>query len=133
MPTAKQTKSSADKSRLKSSQSLDRQYASAADFDRAQFNKWLDARTVVFTKRTERPKLGYLIHLLNEAGIPSIEAGSSWHGPLLRVAKEDEERAWALLSTKMAPRSRKTIDDIEDDDPRFFPYRNVQPDTDLWG
>lgn len=133
MPTAKRTKKPSDKSLLKSAQSLDRQYASAADFDRAQFNKWLDARTVVFTKRTERPKLGYLIHLLNEAGIPSIEAGNSWHGPLLRVAKEDEERAWALLSTKMTPRSRKTLDDIEDDDPRFFQFRNVQPDTDLWG
>lgn len=111
---------------------LDALYASSHDYDTKRFNEWIERTTVGITKRTEYPKLGYIIHRYNEAGIPSILHGQSRDAPILRVPKEYEDRAWDILGEKMTPRAKKTLDDIRDDDPRFMAFYNVTPDTDLW-
>lgn len=88
--------------------------------------------SVLFTKRTEFPKLGYIIHRLNNAGIPSVLDGSSSHAPILRVRKGHENDAWRILDEKASPRSRKTIDDMDDDDKRFSGYGGRMPNEKLW-
>jgi hypothetical protein len=65
---------------------------------------------VMFTKRTEDPKLAWLERQLAEAGIPSRRNGTSFHGPILEVHPADLDRAWEILTP---------VDDLEDDDPRF--------------
>ena len=104
---------------------LDTAYVEAAEFDRKMFGAWLARNAVMFTKRTEFPKLGYLIHLLNEAGIPSALHGDSFHAPLLWVAKDRINEAEKILTPR--------LDNAPDDARRFAEYANVQPDPDLWG
>ena len=65
-------------------------YAEAAKFDEVQQEKWLKANFVAFCRRTERPKLGYIIHRLNLAGIACILHGDSFHAPILC----SREEAW---------------------------------------
>lgn len=65
---------------------------------------------VLFTKRTEDPKLAWLERRLDEAGIPHKRDGYSWHAPIMRVPEEFEDAAWEILTP---------VDDIEDDDPQF--------------
>lgn len=65
---------------------------------------------VLFTKRTDDPKLAWLEKRLAEAGIKSRRNGESCHAPILEVKSKDLEAAWDILSP---------IDDIEDDDPRW--------------
>jgi hypothetical protein len=117
--------------RLRQANRLDRDYSRSEAFHRKRLEEWLEKVTVLFTKRTDYPKLGYIIHRLNEEGIPSILHGQSFHGPILRVHKEHEEAAWRILAEKVG-RSRKSLDDLDDDDPRFAAYASVQPDRDLW-
>jgi len=64
----------------------------------------------VFTRRTNLPKLGWLMRQLQEAGIPHRLHGLSFHAPILWVRKADEDRAWAILSP---------VDDMPDDDDNF--------------
>jgi hypothetical protein len=68
-------------------------------------NKW-----VLFTKRTDDPKLAWLENALANAGIKSRRSGESWHAPVLEVKQRDLDAAWEIL----AP-----IDDIADDSPRW--------------
>ena len=75
---------------------------------------------VTFTKRTNYPKLGYLIHLLDEREIDSRLDGHSWHAPILKVRRGDLDSACALLDP---------IDNIPDNDPRFSGYENTIPTT----
>lgn len=105
---------------------------SAVLLDRAQYEAWLSAATERLTKRTDYPKLGYIIHRLNELGIPSVLHGQSAHGPILLVAREFVDRAWDVLSEKWTPRARKTIDDLDDEDERFDGFGGVSPDMELW-
>ena len=65
---------------------------------------------VTFTKRTEYPKLGWLIAQLQEQDIPCAIIGDSFHAPILKVLSADEDRAWEILDP---------VDDIEDDDEGF--------------
>lgn len=102
---------------------LDATYASAAAFDARMFDQWVEATFELFTKRTDYPKLGYLIDRLNEAGIASIVHGESFHAPLLWVEKGALEAAWGILTP---------IDDVNDDDPRFEAYADTRPDPDLY-
>jgi hypothetical protein len=122
-----------EREQLRAAEALDVSYAEAAVFDREQMYRWLEKNAVVFTKRTDYPKLGYLIHRLNEAGIPSVQHGDSFHAPLLWVRKDCEERADAILKEKASPRARRSLDDVPDDDRRFEEYANTKPDPDLWG
>ena len=65
---------------------------------------------VMFTKRTEDPKLKWIEHQLTEAGIPHKRDGWSFHGPILSVPEDRLADADAIL----AP-----VDDIPDDDPMW--------------
>lgn len=65
---------------------------------------------VLFTKRTESPKLAWLEHQLDEAGIPHRRNGSSFHAPILEVPENRLGAAWSILDP---------VDDIPDDDPMF--------------
>ena len=103
---------------------LDRAYAEADAFDGAQFDKWVVRKFERFTKRTDYPKLGWLIHQLNEAGVASIVHGWSFHAPVLWVEKAKLDLAWLILDAR--------TDEIDDDDPAFAPFADVQPDSDLY-
>lgn len=109
---------------LREAQALDASYAGAESFDAMMFNKWVEERFERFTKRTDFPKLGYVIHQLNELGIASIVHGRSFHAPLLYVERGKLDEAWQILTP---------IDDVPDDDPRFFAFQHTQSDTDLYG
>lgn len=65
---------------------------------------------VMFTKRTDDPKLAWLERQLDAASIPHRRNGHSFHAPILEVRLDDLERAWEILTP---------VDDIDDDDPRF--------------
>ena len=105
-------------------QALDASYASAAEFDAKMMNEWVAAKFEQFTKRTDYPKLGYLINRLNDLGIASIVYGNSFHAPILYVEKGKLDEAWSVLN--------RFIDELDDDDPSFAAYADEQPDTDLY-
>lgn len=65
---------------------------------------------VLFTKRTNQPKLGYLLKKCRDAGLRVELRGESFHAPCSYVHKHDEPMAWAFLDP---------IDDMPDDDPMF--------------
>jgi len=111
--------------------SEERQYAESHAYTEAEFDRWVRKHTEVLTKRTDFPKLGYIISRLNQEGIPSVLHGESWHAPILRVSKHYESQAWDILSEKFEG-SRKDIDNLDDDDPRFARYARVRPDPELW-
>jgi hypothetical protein len=67
---------------------------------------------VMFTKRTEDPKLAYLEAMLDRQAIPHRRNGESWHAPILEVPENRLDEAWALLSVKIG---KRTFDDIPDD------------------
>lgn len=67
---------------------------------------------VLFTKRTDDPKLSWLERRLDEALIPHRRNGYSWHAPILEVPDDCLDHAWAILTP---------VDDIPDDDPMFEP------------
>lgn len=60
-------------------------------------------------------------------GIKNVRHGQSWHAPIIEIPAEDEEKANELLFEKWGkktfghnPRGKTMLDDIEDDDPRFY-------------
>ena len=65
---------------------------------------------VMFTKRTDDPKLSWLERALERVGIPSRRNGSSFHAPILEVPEEKLDAAWEILTP---------VDDVPDDDERF--------------
>lgn len=67
-------------------------------------------KMVTFTRRTNFPKLGWLMEELTKKHIPHKIAGESFHAPILLVDKLREDEAWAIL---------EPVDDIRDDDPQF--------------
>lgn len=64
----------------------------------------------LFTKRTNHPKLAWLVQECRKAGLRVCVRGRSFHAPISWVHPEDEAAAWEILTP---------IDDIPDDDPRF--------------
>ena len=65
---------------------------------------------VVFTRRTNDPKLGWLERRLVASGIASQRDGKSFHAPILEVPEECLNAAWVILDE---------VDDVPDDDPMF--------------
>jgi hypothetical protein len=65
---------------------------------------------IVFTRRTNDPKLRWLQDRLDEKGIPNWRDGKSFHAPILKVRECDLDAAWEILSP---------IDDVPDDDPQW--------------
>ncbi len=75
---------------------------------------------VMFTKRTDDPKLAWIERTLTNRGIPSRRNGFSWHAPILEVPEQHIEAANALLTEPVDGASNnQTIDDVPDDDPTF--------------
>lgn len=64
----------------------------------------------LFTKRTNNPKLKWLVKECRKAGLRVHVRGRSFHAPTSWVHPDDEDAAWEVLSP---------IDDVPDDDPRF--------------
>jgi hypothetical protein len=76
-------------------------------------------------KRTEYPKLGYIIFKLRELGIRTRFNGGSWHAEhRLEVDESRAQDAWDLLASG----GSRTLDDIDDDHPAFAAYCDIQPD-----
>ena len=65
---------------------------------------------VAFTRRTEHPKLGFVLSKLDEADIKWRNAGYSFHAPIIEIDESRQDDAWKILDP---------IDDIEDDDVCF--------------
>lgn len=80
-----------------------------------------DRDWVVFTRRTEHPKLQWIIDRLAEVGIEIQHQGFSAHGPItyVRVAQEAAAKAFLTESVVDAQSRSRVIDDIPDDDPLF--------------
>jgi hypothetical protein len=80
---------------------------------------------VTFTKRTNYPKLAYIMALLNKLGIPHIVERESFHAPILEVPEVYLDVAHRLLDqvAKVNPDgSFLTLDQVEDDDPLFSQF-----------
>lgn len=65
---------------------------------------------VALTRRTNLPKLRWLLHAFKRAGIQCRINGQSFHAPILQVLEEDRDRAWKVLTP---------VDELLDDDPIF--------------
>jgi hypothetical protein len=72
---------------------------------------------VMFTKRTDVPKLGWLEEQLDELNMPHRRNGRSWHAPIMEVPEEYLEAADSFLQSRMP--DGRILDEIEDDDPMF--------------
>jgi hypothetical protein len=94
-------------------------------------------------KRTDYPKLGYIIHRLKQSGIDCKfltngdgDAVRSFHADnILLVDSGKYDAAWELLGEKWSKargmasrRGRTTLDDMPDDHPAFSGYENETPD-----
>lgn len=75
---------------------------------------------VLFTKRTNYPKLGCLIARCRTKGIKTRIISRSWHAPILEVPSSKLKRAWKLLPGY--------FDNMADDDPQFIGCELVMPD-----
>lgn len=93
-------------------------------------------------KRTDYPKLGYIIHRLDEMGIAcSFEYGKdgreirSFHADhILMVESQRFDEAWKLLGEKWSmkrgcqdTRGKTMLDEMPDDHPAFVKYADVEP------
>lgn len=82
-------------------------------------------------KRTEYPKLGYIIFKLKQMGVPCRFNGRSFHADhILEVDANRISDAWKVLDDKPhigGKKRRKSLDDIPDDFPPFYPYMNELP------
>lgn len=72
---------------------------------RVKVREWLQ-----FTKRTEDPKLSWVLAKCEAAGLRTFIEGASWHAPVSYVHRDDYEAAWGILGP---------IDNIRDNAPRF--------------
>lgn len=74
---------------------------------------------VLFTKRTEDPKLSYLEWRLTQAGIPHRRNGESFHAPIMEVDEARFDDAEDILLEK---RGKVCLDEIEDDAAEFHGF-----------
>jgi len=96
-------------------------------------------------RRTEYPKLGYLIRRFEDAGIPCRFERSAdgklmrtFHSShILQIPDDMGPQAWKILDEPWARirgapslRGSTTLDDMPDDHPAFAPFANVVPQAD---
>jgi hypothetical protein len=79
-------------------------------------SKIVNPSWVLFTKRTEDPKLAWIEGELDKLGIPHRRHGESRDAPILEVPANRELEAEGILMRRVG---RYTIDDIRDDHPRW--------------
>ena len=117
---------STDEEILADSERLDKAYAEAYEHDMRHHDMYVKDNFNKLTRRTNFPKLGYFIHLLNEQGIACIIHGESAHAPMLWVEKDYYNAAYDLTI------GNDELDEIDDEDPQFIEYNSTQPDTDFY-
>lgn len=64
----------------------------------------------LFTKRTDEPKLSWLLEQCHAKGLRVVQKGHSAHAPCTYVHRDDYDSAWDVLSP---------VDNIPDDDCQF--------------
>jgi len=81
-------------------------------------------------RRTNYPKLGYIIAKLKEKGIPCRFSGfRTFHADhILLVPKYLYLEASEILDER---HGRYRLDDVRDDHPKFLPYNGIKPETPL--
>jgi hypothetical protein len=72
---------------------------------RVQVREWLQ-----FTKRTNNPKLQWLLDTCKAKGLRVVKRGNSHHAPITYVHRDDYDAAWAILSP---------VENVADDAARF--------------
>jgi len=65
---------------------------------------------VRFTRRTDYPKLNWLVGKLKDAGIRCFIVGETFHAPISWVHEDDLDAAWEILDP---------VDDLPDDHEMF--------------
>jgi hypothetical protein len=93
-------------------------------------------------KRTDYPKLGYIIHRLKQAGVPckfetdeqGRRVGSFHASNILLIDEAHADAAWEIMGEKWSKatgkpssRGRTTLDDMPDDHPAFRGYADETP------
>ena len=64
-----------------------------------------------FTKRTNNPKLSWVLSKCKAAGLRVLLDGKSFHAPISYVHRDDYSKAWEILGP---------IDNTPDDSPEFI-------------
>ena len=64
-----------------------------------------------FTKRTNNPKLSWVLSKCKSAGLRVLLDGKSFHAPISYVHRDDYKKAWDILGP---------IDNTPDDSPKFI-------------
>jgi hypothetical protein len=105
---------------------LNESYAEVHQIETEQHDRYVHQNFNKLTRRTNFPKLGYFIHILNENGIACIVHGESAHAPMLWVEKNEYNKAYDLTI------GNDDLDEMDDDDPQFKEYATTQPDTDSY-
>jgi len=119
------------KKKIKKPVDLDACYAEAAKFDAKQYDKWVSKNFEIFCKRTDYPKLGYIISRLNTLGIPCLLHSASFHAEhILWIPNDDalRDKAWNVLAERRVAWPGKRLDDMPDDHRYFLSYANVKPE-----
>lgn len=91
-------------------------------------------------RRTEYPKLGYIIHRLKCLNIPcrfqccANGLVRTFHASrILEVPSDRHTEAWIVLGERWSkagqpnPRGMTNLDDMPDDHPAFAPFSDIQP------
>ncbi len=86
---------------------------------------------VTFSRRTDYPKLGYLIHRFRNAGIACrFAATPSFHAPILQVLTTDLDLADQILVERYGVAGKMsllTLDDLPDNHISFAPFAHLTP------
>jgi hypothetical protein len=80
-------------------------------------------------KRTDYPKLGYIIFRCRELGIRTRFKGSSFHA--LHCLEIDAERQADGLHLLSEIHGAYALDDMRDDHPKFKPFADEVPDEEV--
>jgi hypothetical protein len=72
---------------------------------------------VMFTRRTDDPKLKWLEGELDKLNIPHRRKGSTGHAPILEVPDALLGKAWSVLERPYG--QNDVVDNVPDDDPMF--------------
>lgn len=116
-----------DKQILRESEALDKSYAESDKFHAEQFEKFLRENFEALCRRTDYPKLGYIIDRLNKLEIPCCLHGSTAHAEhILWVQKTHLDKAAEVLEER---HGRYRLDDVRDDHPKFNEFKDVKPDA----
>lgn len=85
----------------------------------------MNTEYAILTRRTNYPKLGYIIFRLKEEGITCrLRENDSFYAPILEVDSSKFGDAWQLLEEK---HGRYALDDMRDNHPKFRQFEDEKP------